>query len=127
MRSPDDLRVERAVASSGRTERFRVFVRKGIFAGKGDARLVGHTDKYVGYTIECYGAIDALDDGTFEARVWEYRPDTLQRSDLLYQTKHLAVFDTFDEAVQGITNAYLLGVTGRDLPFVDRPTKENET
>lgn len=110
MRSPDDLRVERAVASSGRTERFRVFVRKGIFAA-----------------IECYGAIDALDDGTFEARVWEYRPDTLRRSDLLYQIKHLAVFDTFDEAVQGITNAYLLGVTGRDLPLVDRPTKENET
>lgn len=110
MRSPDDLRVERAVASSGRTERSRVFVRQGIFAA-----------------IEHYGAIDALDDGTFEARVWEYRPDTLRRSDLLYQTKHLAVFDTFDEAVQGITNAYLLGVTGRDLPFVDRPTKENET
>lgn len=109
MRSPDDLRVERPTASSVPTKRFRVFVRKGIFAA-----------------IEYYGAIDALDDGTFEARVWEYRPDTLRRSDL-HQIKHLAVFDTFDEAVQGITNAYLLGVTGRDLPLVDRPTKENET
>jgi len=99
MRSPSDLYEE-----GGLDKRTRIKI---------------HTGRELEYAY--YGAIDPPPlhghYGKFEVRLWATKGTPGQR--YIDHTKHLGLFDTFEEAKQAVINAYVLGMTGNDLPHVD--------